>query len=143
VLPAAEAQRLVRILHQAIEVGALTPQRVGQPRERRVDLSIDLKPIVVAEVARRVAHQVGLARGGVGVRVAVLHEKPEADARGQQDFEALPQETRVGREGIRRLRRARDQPEQVELERGEEHLGRHEAIRDPRDVADVVQRLGH
>jgi hypothetical protein len=49
---------------------------------------------------------------------------------------------RWARKRSSRSRGASCQTEEIQIERREQHLGGHEAVGDPGDVADVVQRLG-
>jgi hypothetical protein len=73
----------------------------------------------------------------------VLHEQAEADTSGEQDLEPAPEQAGLCGELVHALRGRREPPEKVEIERREQHLRRHEPVRDPRDIADIVERLCH
>ena len=130
-LSATETPGLFGIVHEPIELGALAAQRLRQAPERRIDLAVDLKAIVVPEVPRRVTDKIGLARGGIGVDIATLDEQTEADTRGEEDGQAIGHQPRVAGQLIQRFRSSRQPAEDVEIERREEDLGRHESVRDP------------
>jgi hypothetical protein len=74
----------------------------------------------------------------------VLHEQAEADTGGEQDLEAAPEQAGVGGELVHALRGRRAPSEEIEMERRrEQDLQCHEPVRDPRDIADIVERLCH
>src|ERR1700687_43881 len=137
-LRSAEEIRLLRIGKESlVEPLALAPEARTQLEERWVYLLVYLETEVVAVVLRRLARKVRLARGRVRVGLAFLDHQPEAHQRGHQSQKLVRPDADRLRKAGEILWTARQPGEDVEIERGEQGLGRHEAIPDARDLAYV------
>src|ERR1700687_2444711 len=134
---------LLRIRKESlVEPLALAPEARTQLEERWVYLLVYLETEVVAVVLRRLARKVRLARGRVRVGLAFLDHQPEAHQRGHQSQKVVRPDADRLRKAGEILWTARQPGEDVEIERGEQGLGRHEAIPDARDLA-YVGNGGH
>src|SRR6478672_6317581 len=112
-------------------------------QQGRVDLAIDLEPVVVAEVGRRTAHQIPLARRSVSILVVLTNDQAD----GRQSHEYCPQPIwsnfSLVYQHLERLLRTGKVPEEIEIERGEQGLRAYEAVGNARDLADVGNRRWH
>src|SRR5262249_50828722 len=122
-LGATEVRGLSRILHQPVKVLALASQSAAKVLERRVDVTVDLEAIVVAEVGGRGPDEVRLAGRSVGVAITIpFLDQPKAHAGGQEFSEAAGLDGGLLRQFIERPRPIRQPAEEIQIERGEQGL---------------------
>ena len=103
------------------------------------ELAID-EADVVAEIAGRAGDEIARRRRRIDETPAGLADQPERFERGQQRNQPVLSNASRPRERGSRGGALRDMGEEIELERGEQRLGRHEAISDRRDFTDVFDR---
>jgi hypothetical protein len=119
---------------------ALAPQRGAEMAEALVTkLAID-ESDVVAEIAGRPGDKIACCRWRIDEAPVGPADEPERLERGQQRNQ--PVFGNAGRlcERGGRGRPLRDMSKEIELKRGEQRLGRHEAISDRRDIFDVFDQ---
>ena len=103
-------------------------------QQGRVDLAPELQPEVVAEVIGRPPNQIPVRGGRVAERVAVPHHQAESGQGLQQGAQPADGDSGPVGEVDRSQRAVGEGGEDTDLQRREQRLGRHEAVRDRGDV---------